>query len=137
MEDSQNNMIVEAYLQAVRKAMAEARMEINEEEASFDKLPEFFQELKEVNRGTVAEIETVAATSRWPSSALDPVHALGHTAPRSWLSMGPTGPRRLTESCLWQQPWTGRAGSSPSPSVLPSLSAIDPGTSSSDISPTP
>ena len=57
MDDLQKNMVVEANPQAVRKATAQARTEINEEEASFDKLPGFFEALKEANPGTVAEIE--------------------------------------------------------------------------------
>ena len=57
MDDLQKNMAVEANPQAVRKAMAQARTEINEEEASFDKLPGFFEALKEATPGTVAEIE--------------------------------------------------------------------------------
>ena len=43
---------------AVRKAVAEARKDKDEKDASFDKLPGLFQVLKEQNPGTVAEIET-------------------------------------------------------------------------------
>ena len=59
MEDLHKNRVVEADPQAVRKGIAKSRMEINKEDASFDKLQGFFQALKEANPGTVAEIETV------------------------------------------------------------------------------
>ena len=58
---------------AVRKAVAEARKDKDEKDASFDKLPGLFQVVKEQNLGTVAENEMEEGRPKIAFLALAPV----------------------------------------------------------------
>ena len=54
--DLQHRLAVEIQPIVARKAVAKARQELDDENASFDKLPGMFELLKAQNPGTVAEI---------------------------------------------------------------------------------
>ena len=54
--DLQHRLAVEILPKVARTAMAKARQELDDENASFDKLPGMFELLKAQNPGTVAEI---------------------------------------------------------------------------------
>ena len=54
--DLQHRLAVEVQPIVARKAVARARQELDDENASFDKLPGMFEALKAQNPGTVAEI---------------------------------------------------------------------------------